>query len=184
MLDLFTPERKHAYGIVLASVVAAIAYGIVHDLITAHVAIEYFFPPYHDVLIDTDSPVLVALAFGSAATWWVGLLLGTPLAIAARGGQLPKLKLQEVLPWIAGLFVANGAAAATMGLWEFSHSQSGVQAVWTAHLSSYAVGIFGGCVICFAVGMIRFRRQLVIGRTNLALAAGQSVYPEPKSEVE
>ena len=60
-------------------------YGVAHDLVTAHLSVEYFtvaHPP-----IGTDDPFLLALVWGVLATWWVGVLLGVPLAAAARLGR-------------------------------------------------------------------------------------------------
>ncbi len=78
------------------SVIAACIYGIANDLVTAHVCVEYFLPPAHPIVIPTHSPLLLALLWGVIATWWVGLLLGVPLAIVCRVGQKPKLATKDV----------------------------------------------------------------------------------------
>ena len=51
----------------------------------------------HPRIVNTDSPTLVALAWGIAATWWVGLPLGCLLAAAARAGWRPKLAARALL---------------------------------------------------------------------------------------
>ena len=84
---------------------SAVAYGIVHDQITARVSIEYF-TIGHPRLFATDDPTPHALAWGVIATWWVGLLLGIPLAIAARRGARPKLAARDLLRPIGVLLVA------------------------------------------------------------------------------
>jgi len=65
--------------IVGLGVLAAIGYGIVHDQVTVRVCLEYF-TIFHPRLISSTSPTLLALAWGVAATWWVGLPLGLGLA--------------------------------------------------------------------------------------------------------
>jgi len=74
-----------AIGIVLRSVFAAVLYGVVHDQITVRVCLEYF-TVGHPRIFDTENPTLLGLAWGIVATWWMGLLLEVPLAIAARAG--------------------------------------------------------------------------------------------------
>ncbi len=78
-----------AVAIVLLCIAMAILYGIVHDQVTARVCVEYF-TIGHPPVFDTDDTTLLALGWGVIATWWVGLGLGIPLAIAARAGSMPK----------------------------------------------------------------------------------------------
>src|ERR1700733_5372270 len=75
--------------IILLCVVSAVVYGIVHDQITARVCVEYF-TIGHPPVFHTDSPTLLGLGWGVIATWWVGLILGVPLAMVARLGPMPK----------------------------------------------------------------------------------------------
>src|SRR5881275_3656828 len=75
--------------ILILSVAAAIAYGIVHDQVTAHLCVEYF-TIGHPPVFGTTSPVLLAVGWGIIATWWVGLLLGVVLAVAAQAGSRPR----------------------------------------------------------------------------------------------
>ncbi len=72
-----------SFRIVLMCVVAAVAYGIVHDQVTARVCVEYF-TVGHPPIFGTNDPTLLGIGWGILATWWVGILLGVPLAIAAR----------------------------------------------------------------------------------------------------
>ena len=74
-----------AIRIVGLAILAAVVYGIALDQVTARVCIEYF-TIGHPPIFPTESPTLLALGWGVVATWWVGLLLGVPLAIAARSG--------------------------------------------------------------------------------------------------
>ena len=59
--------------IILLCIASATFYGVIHDQFTARICIEYF-TVAHEHVIDTNSPTLLGLYFGFAATWWVGLL--------------------------------------------------------------------------------------------------------------
>ena len=72
--------------IVLMSIAAAIAYGIAHDQVTVRICLEYF-TIGHEPVFPTRNPTLLAIGWGIIATWWVGVLLGVPLAIVARAGS-------------------------------------------------------------------------------------------------
>ncbi|MBV8223051.1 MAG: hypothetical protein JO293_06785, partial [Candidatus Eremiobacteraeota bacterium] len=67
-------------------IAAAVLYGELHDQITARVCVEYF-TIGHPPLFPTDDPTLLGLGWGVVATWWVGLVLGAGLAVAARAGR-------------------------------------------------------------------------------------------------
>jgi hypothetical protein len=75
--------------IVILTIVSAVLYGIVHYQFTARICVEYF-TVGHPPVFSTQSPTLLALGWGVIATWWVGLILGIPLAIAARVGARPQ----------------------------------------------------------------------------------------------
>ncbi len=84
------------FAIVLFCIVSAIGYGIVHDQITARVCVEYF-TIGHPPVFDTESPTLLGIGWGIIATWWVGFLLGVPLAIAARAGNRPMRDVRSLV---------------------------------------------------------------------------------------
>src|SRR5262249_39988177 len=89
-------------AIVLMCVAAAVCYGIAHDQVTARVCVEYF-TVGHPPAFGTQDPTLLGIGWGIIATWWVGLLLGVPLAIVARAGSRPKqsvLSLFRPLTWL------------------------------------------------------------------------------------
>lgn len=71
-----------AIRIILLCICSAIFYGIVHDQITARICVEYF-TIGHPPVFNTDSPTLLGFGWGVIATWWVGLILGLPLSLAA-----------------------------------------------------------------------------------------------------
>lgn len=68
-----------ALRIVALAVAAAVAYGVLHDQVTARICVEYF-TIGHPLLVPSYSPTLLALAWGVVATWWVGLVGGLVLA--------------------------------------------------------------------------------------------------------
>jgi hypothetical protein len=105
--------------IVLLCVAAAVTYGIVHDQITARVCVEYF-TIGHPPMIGTEDPTLLGLGWGIIATWWVGALLGVPLAIVARAGSRPKrsaASLVRPLLWLMAVAAATALLAGIGASW-------------------------------------------------------------------
>ena len=103
--------------IVALSIVAAVCYGIVHDQITARICVEYF-TIGHPPVFGTDDPTLLGLGWGVIATWWVGLILGVPLAIAAQAGSRPKRdagSLVVPLVWLLGVMAVCAVVAGFLG---------------------------------------------------------------------
>jgi hypothetical protein len=151
--------------IVLLCVDSAIGYGIAHDQITARVCIEYF-TIGHPPVFDTDSPTLLALGWGVIATWWVGLMLGVPLAMAARAGSRPKRSAASMIRPIALLLAVMALCAVLAGVVGAILARRGIvilleplasavpadrrvpflAALW-AHSASYLVGFVGGVVL-------------------------------------
>lgn len=152
--------------IVLLSVLAAIGYGIVHDQITTRVCIEYF-TIAHPRLIESTSPTVLGLFWGVVATWWVGVLLGIPLAIAARSGGWPRLTWRNLQRPILTLLLVMACCAALAGIATWlstrnndpfyladltgdsipAHMRARFLSVWATHLTSYGVGFAGGIVL-------------------------------------
>ena len=151
--------------ILLLSIAAAAAYGIVHDQFTARICLEYF-TVFHPPIFATRSPTLLAIGWGVVATWWVGLFLGVLLTISARVGSHPKLTVSDLYKSIERLLLVMGACAFLSGLTGYVLSGRGVvappswilgipdsirdrfMADWWAHNASYASGIFGGLTLC------------------------------------
>src|SRR5215468_2192723 len=101
--------------IILLSVFSAIVYGIVHDQITARICVEYF-TVGHPPIFNTKSPTLLGFGWGIVATWWVGVMLGFPLACAARLGSSRPLSANELVKPIAMLLGVMGVGAFLAGL--------------------------------------------------------------------
>jgi len=170
--------------IVALCIVAAIVYGIAHDMVTAHVCVEYF-TIGHPRVIASEAPVLLALAWGVLATWWMGLLLGIPLAVVSRAGRRPRLRAADLVRPIAVVLGAMAAAALAAGLvgralaatgnvWLLDPMASRVPAarhtafltdLW-AHNAAYLAGLVGGIVLC----VLTWRRRGRIERRTETLS--------------
>jgi lysylphosphatidylglycerol synthetase-like protein (DUF2156 family) len=171
--------------IIAAGIVAAVFYGIVHDQITSRVCIEYF-TVFHPPVFSTQSPTLLAFGWGIIASWWMGAFLAILLAFAARAGSRPKLSLTTLLQPIGELLAMMAACAFLSGLIGFVLTKRGAisppawvsfhlapavharfMADWYAHNASYAVGFFGGIIVC--VLQYRRRRQPIRISTSVEL---------------
>jgi hypothetical protein len=180
-MDLLDPSRVSmrrdismaSLAIVMTCMGVVVAYGIVHDLFTAHLCVEYFSVGHPD-LFGTNSPLLLALGWGVVATWWMGLLLGIPLAMVAQVGSAPKRSTRTLLRPIAQLLIFMAACAlifGSMGYWtardgRISLSDGMAKAIaperhalfladaW-AHSASYFFGFFGGLIVITRVWLSR-----------------------------
>lgn len=159
--------------IILLCVLAAVVYGVAHDQITARVCVEYFTVAHPDIFGTTD-PTLLGLGWGVIATWWVGLLLGVPLAVAARADSRHKREPSSLLRPVACLLATMAACAAVAGVigWALGSTgavyllepfASGIPkerhaaflGVACAHGASYLVGAVGGIAVIAVVGLSR-----------------------------
>lgn len=154
-----------ALKIIGLCVLAAVVYGIAHDQVTARVCVEYF-TVGHPRVFDTESPTLLAIAWGIIASWWVGLLLGAPLAFAAIRGPRPRRSARSLLRPVSMLLVCMAGTALVAGVIGFALGNAGVvflveplasrvpadrhvvfiADLW-AHSASYLTGFVGGIVV-------------------------------------
>src|SRR5579871_5632082 len=104
-----------AIRIITLSILAAIAYGIIHDQITARLCVEYF-TIGHPPIFGTDDPTILGIGWGIIATWWVGLILGISLAICTRAGLLPKRSVGSLVRPVACLLAVMAGCAVAAGL--------------------------------------------------------------------
>jgi hypothetical protein len=152
-------------AIVILSILACIAYGIIHDQITARICVEYF-TIGHPRIIPTDDPTVLGIVWGIVATWWVGAILGVPLATCARIGSRPKMTARSLLGPMAFLFASSAGFALMAGLVGYVAASMGW--VWLvgpiaedvppekhaaflvdlwAHSASYTGGFVGGIIL-------------------------------------
>ena len=165
-------------AIVILSVFAAILFGIVHDQITARICLEYF-TIAHPKVINSESPTLLAFTWGVLATWWVGVILGFPLALSSRVGKWPKLTYRDQVKPLFYMLMVMFACAFLVGLCAFIFTyslapgnftnilgprilpevQNRFFVVWSMHLTSYAAGFVGGITLAVRTILIRKRTQ-------------------------
>jgi hypothetical protein len=189
---------KEFVRIIALTVAAAVVYGILHDQVTARVCIEYF-TIGHPPLIPSDDPTLLAIAWGTVATWWVGLPLGLLLAVGARAGKGPKwtvghlwkpiLVLLGVMYLCALLAGLTGGFLADAGqVWLLEPIASAVPrsrhvpylaALW-AHSASYLTGAGGG--VALTLWVQRQRRRTASGGAAGGEGRGASENAAEKEE--
>jgi hypothetical protein len=164
-----------ALAIIVLCTCTAIVYGILQDQVTARVCVEYF-TIGHPRIFATESPTLLAVGWGVVATWWVGLLLGVGLALAARTGEWPKRDVRSLVKPLAILMGITAAFALLAGVVGYLLADAGavilleplasrvpaekhvafLTDLW-AHLASYLVGGVGGIVVIVRVWRSRGR---------------------------
>lgn len=152
-------------AIVFLSILSCIIYGIVHDQITARICVEYF-TIGHPRVIPSEDPTALALVWGVLATWWVGVILGIPLAMVARIGTRPQRTAGSLVRPIVLLMGGSACFAFLAGVvGYFAASRGWVQLVgpmaeavpaekhvlflvdlW-AHSASYLGGFLGGVLL-------------------------------------
>lgn len=174
--------------IMVMAVLAAVAYGIVHDQITIRIYLPYF-TVFHPQVFPTESPTLLALGWGILATWWAGLFMGLLLALAARAGRDPKIAARELVRPVAFLLLIMAAAATFFGWLGFHLASRHVlqvpnylslekddyprfMAAWWAHNTSYAVGFLGSIVLSIMTLIRRWRmgHHSVVQRNGLPIS--------------
>jgi hypothetical protein len=84
---------------VLATVLLTIVFGIALDMVTAHVAVEYF-TVHHPPVVDSESPVVMALVWGVLASWWFGLI-GAVIVWFVNSRKSRRVPWRTVLLWTA-----------------------------------------------------------------------------------
>lgn len=177
-MNALLPRLRTFTRIVATGIFAGVAYGLVHDQITAHLCVEYF-TVGHPTIVETESPLILGLLWGVIATWWAGAILGALLGLAATLGPWPAVSAQQLHRPILRLLGAMALGAAIMGLvgyllaWNdqlYLHpwliqtidptDPAIYQGVWFAHNSSYGFAALGGLMLSAStlVGRIRAAR--------------------------
>lgn len=124
----------------------------------------------------TEDPTLLGIVWGVVATWWVGVLVGVPLAAVAQLGNRPQFTARMLLGPIAALMACTAVLAATAGslgyratlagrFQLFPHLAERIPAekhalfaadLW-AHNASYLGGFVGGALVMLWVWRARGR---------------------------
>lgn len=164
--------------IIISSVLLAITYGILHDLVTAHLCVEYF-TVGHPKIIESESPIALAFLWGTIASWWVGLPMGMLIACFSQLGSASPLSFQEVLRMIVQLLLIMFGFALVAGIIGFILSETNciylvprladrmepsqyskfLAAGW-AHITSYIIGVIGTIVLCRKIYLKRKRHSI------------------------
>lgn len=164
-------------AIIALCIASAVTYGMLHDQVTARVCVEYF-TIGHPPIFDTESPTLLGIGWGIIATWWIGLLLGIPLAIASCAGRRPRRGVRSLSRPVGTLLFVMGICALLAGIAGFASGHRGAvflieplasrvprdkhprfQAALWAHSASYLIGFIGSLVVIVRVWRSRGRPQ-------------------------
>lgn len=81
-------KLKSAARIVLECTLLSCVAGIAMDMVTAHVAVEYF-TIHHPKVVESTSPIVMALVWGIGASWWFGAICGGVLAVVNQRRSFP-----------------------------------------------------------------------------------------------
>jgi hypothetical protein len=165
-----------SFKIIGLGVIAAIAYGIAHDSVTARVCVEYFTIGHERIFGTTESPTLLALGWGFAATWWVGLGLGIFLAMTCQIGRKPKLTVKDLFRPLRNLLATMAVVSLAAGLggyyaatqkWFWLVGSLAIEvpeakhdaflADACAHLAAYGSAFVGGMVLAIWATIQRVR---------------------------
>lgn len=148
----------------IAAVVTASIYGVVHNQASVTVSPDFMenFRGLAD-LTRHSAIRLVAAELGVTTTWWVGAIVGVPLALVARLGSVSKYSAKDLLPGMALVASCTGVAA----LWSASQSYAAMGNPYNAasamHSASYLYGILFGLVF----GGLVLLRRLALGLASL-----------------
>ena len=138
--------------------------GVAMDMVTAHVAVEYF-TVHHPKVVESTSPVVMALVWGVGASWWFGALAGGVLAYvnSRRPSPLmpaairPMMGKACVALWVILMLILAGTYGLISALpiprratFDFDRR---IMSVALTHLTEYALGF-----IALVVVAVRVRR--------------------------
>ncbi|HBJ36940.1 MAG TPA: hypothetical protein DDZ51_19720 [Planctomycetaceae bacterium] len=152
-------------SIIGLTILACVIYGIIHDQVTVRLCLEYF-TVFHAPMFETLNPTLLGIGWGILATWWVGLILGIPLAVFARAGKMPKRTAAQLIRPITILMLSSACFAIMAGTVGFIAALNGwiwmvepwvsrvpsehhipfLVCYWT-HNASYIAGFVGGITV-------------------------------------
>jgi hypothetical protein len=172
-------SRAKEYAFLLLTMFAAVAYGIVHDHLTATISPEYFL--VWKGLSTDPRPWRVAVTFVAVrSSWWAGLLVGACFLLAnnpntsgrrrLRFGELARFALLPL-----GAAVMTAAACGAVNVLDPFGLAAGVEPlvarsrlgafmfVWGIHFGSYAGALVGGAWATWRI--VATRRGFSSGET-------------------
>ena len=137
--------------IILGSIVLASLLGIALDLVTAHVAVEYF-TVHHPKVVESKEPLVMAFVWGIGASWWFGAIAGLVLAIVNATGPSPRPPREVLIQvakacgilWLIFMFIL-GAFYFGSGFLPIEHTAKfeanrRIMSVAVTHMSEYVLG--------------------------------------------
>ena len=140
-----------AVQIILGSIVLASLLGIALDLVTAHVAVEYF-TVHHPKVVESKEPLVMALVWGVGASWWFGAIAGLVLAIVNATGPMPRQPKEVLIQvakacgilWLIFMLIL-GSCYFGFGMLPIKHDAKfegnrRIMAVAVTHMSEYVLG--------------------------------------------
>lgn len=173
-----------ALKIIVSTLIAVMSYGIIHDMITAHLCVDYF-TIGHPKIIESESPMLLALTWGIIATWWVALPMGLLIAGFNQLGKKPSMEYRKVMMMLLKLILIMFGIALFAGLVGYVLTELNIiyllprlaeqmdstkyikflAAGW-AHTSSYLSGVIGTIIVCRIIFKRRKERLLTSTKSH------------------
>jgi hypothetical protein len=172
--------RWKEYGVLLASVLAGLFYGVINDQLTVSISPEYFIYGKELDHIIGDHPPMGRLRYEAAkvglkATWTAGLIFGVALLLANNPCKsLPRLRNRQLLMYLP-IIMLTAAAGGTLGGWLGYHGhltrldsdfkfliESNLyrpyrfMCTWGVHLGGYVGGAIGTII---AAGLLMHQRK-------------------------
>lgn len=148
-------------------VLLSCALGIAVDLVTANIAVEYF-TVHHPHVIDNDSPWVMALYWGVAASWWCGLGLAPFLWLAnvRRPDPLARARVVRMVAKATGL-IWLVMMAIVLGVYLLAglvpldkrgptfESERQLMSVAISHATEYALAAAVAVVLVFRIRLVK-----------------------------
>lgn len=139
-----------AIRIIGLCMLAAIAYGVVHDQITVRVCVEYF-SVTHAAIMHSRSNLVAEFLWGAAAFWWTGLIAAFLIVLAARQGRL---RDSEILDFAkASGFVLLASLIPLITIWigrSFNPTSPTILALVWGVVATWWVGLALGIILALA----------------------------------
>ncbi len=162
--------RWKEYLFLLAATAAAVAFAIIHDMVTASVSPLYF--ESHENLSQPDPHVhLLAVGVAARGSWWVGLVLGMLLLMMNNPRKgLPRLPWRRMYAKLLYPMVFAALGSSVLGLLSWAgllllpgdlnrnwNDARQFNAVFAAHSGAYLGGLLGAIIA--SVQVVRQRKK-------------------------